>query len=157
MKNDTIETDMRSITAEYDLPHAPAKVWRALTESKLVASWLMQNDLVPVVGHRFQFRSQPMPGWDGVVHCEVLEVRPHERLVYSWRGGSDELPAARLDSVVTWTLARTESGGTRLRLVHSGFTEHNARAHEAMSKGWRGMVAERIADVVASLPDGASA
>ena len=57
----------RSIVVQYDLAHPPAKVWRALTESKLVGSWLMENDLQPTVGHRFTFRAQPVPGWDGVL------------------------------------------------------------------------------------------
>jgi uncharacterized protein YndB with AHSA1/START domain len=105
----------------------------------------MANDFRPVVGHRFNFRAEPMPGWDGIVHCEVLEVEPHQRLRYSWRGG------ARLDTVVTWTLQATAAGGTRLRLDHSGFTSQDAFAFEGLGKGWRGHVGERLAKLVATL------
>jgi hypothetical protein len=31
----------------------PEKVWRALTEPKLLAAWLMVTDLRPLVGNRF--------------------------------------------------------------------------------------------------------
>jgi len=143
----------RAIDVQYELPHPPAKVWRALTESSLVAAWLMPNDLRPVVGHRFTFRAQPAPGWDGVCHCEVLEVVPSERLSYSWRGGSTDLEkyGAALDTVVTWTLTATKQGGTLLRLVHAGFSEKNGFALEAMGKGWREMVERRIGEVVAAL------
>jgi uncharacterized protein YndB with AHSA1/START domain len=153
MTNPATKDDTQSITVEYELAHPPAKVWRALTDSKLVESWLMPNDLVPVVGHRFTFRARPIPGWDGICHCEVLEVKPDERLSYTWRGGSDDLPhRSRLDTVVTWTLTPTASGGTLLKLVHSGFKSSDAYAFEMMGNGWRGKIAERIVEVVATLP-----
>ncbi|AKV03006.1 hypothetical protein AKJ09_09669 [Labilithrix luteola] len=104
----------------------------------------MQNDIRPVVGHHFTFRAKPMPGWDGIVHCEVLEVEPNAHLVYAWRGGAKDGPGGALDTTVTWTLTRTGAGGTRLRLVHAGFTPANAFAYENMGKGWRGKIAERI-------------
>src|SRR5579883_1008988 len=138
-------SEKRSIVVEYDLPQSPEKVWRALTEPDLLARWLMPNDIRPVVGHRFTMRAQPVPGWDGVVHCEVLTVEPHSLLRYSWRGGSSsrEGYGAALDTVVTFTLTRTRSGGTRLALEHSGFGPDNAFAFENMGKGWRGPLAER--------------
>src|SRR5579871_6631661 len=100
--NDVPGSEAKSISVEYDLPHPPAKVWRALTEPELLASWLMVNDIRPVVGHAFTFKAQPMPGWDGTVQCEVIEVEPERRLRYSWSGGAED---SRLESVVTWTLA----------------------------------------------------
>jgi uncharacterized protein YndB with AHSA1/START domain len=153
MTNSATRDDTQAIIVEYELAHPPAKVWRALTDSKLVASWLMPNDLRPEVGHRFTFRANPVPGWDGVCHCEVLEVKPNERLSYTWRGGSGELTnyGSRLDTVVTWTLAPTTSGGTLLRLVHSGFKPSNAYAFEIMGKGWRNMISKSIAQVIASM------
>ena len=57
-------------------PHPPEKLWRALTESPLIAQWMMNNDFEPVVGRRFQFRADPVPNWNGVVDCEVLVVDP---------------------------------------------------------------------------------
>ena len=140
----------QSIVVDYDLPRSPEVVWRALTEPALLAKWLMENDINPVVGHRFNFRAQPTPGWDGVVHCEVLEVQPHKLLRYSWKGGSNQIQqgyGSPLDTVVTWTLSST-SFGTRLHLEHSGFTAGNAFAYENMSKGWRGKIAERIEQVL---------
>ena len=65
--------ESQSIALEYDLPHPPAKVWRALTEPDLVAQWIMDNDMVANVGHNFTFRMEPTPWWDGIVKCEVLE------------------------------------------------------------------------------------
>ena len=50
---------------------------------------------------------------------------------------------SRLETFVTWTLNPVE-GGTRLRLVHSGFRlPENDSAYEKMSAGWT-QVLERL-------------
>src|SRR5260370_35345859 len=77
----------RDIVVEDLLPHPPEKVWKALTTAELIGRWLMPNDFEPVVGKRFTFTTRPMGDWDGGVHCEVMEVVPLRRLVYSWCGG----------------------------------------------------------------------
>jgi uncharacterized protein YndB with AHSA1/START domain len=142
----------QSIVVEYALPYPPTKVWRALTEPDLLAAWLMPNDIKPVVGHRFNFHTQPVPGWDGVVHCEVMAVEPHRRLAYSWRGGAKKLTGYghEIDTVVTWTLAPSADGGTHLRLDHDGF-EPGAFAYEKMKQGWAGHAGDRLRQVLAEV------
>ncbi|MPZ33149.1 MAG: SRPBCC domain-containing protein [Rhodospirillales bacterium] len=131
------EPAVRDIVVEDVLPQPPDKVWKALTTAELIGRWLMPNDFEPVVGKRFTFTTRPIGAWDGVVQCEVLEVVPLSRLVYSWKGGADD---SRLDSVVTWTL-RAEGKGTRLRMVHAGFrSPQNDFAYGAMGSGWRKIV-----------------
>jgi uncharacterized protein YndB with AHSA1/START domain len=96
----------------------------------------------PVKGTHFTFQTTPAGAWDGVIHCQVLEVIPNERLTYAWKGGHEANIGygAPLDTVVTWTLSRAE-GGTRLRLVHSGFiTPTNDSAFKTMSGGWTKVV-----------------
>ena len=131
-------TKTKSIVAEYDLPHPPKKVWRILTEPKLLEAWLMPNDIAAVVGHKFNFRAHPIGNWDGIVWCEMLTVEPHTRLRYSWRGKAptDEKPDHVLDTVVTWTL-NPKPGGTLLRLDHDGFTDADQMGYEQMSGGWK--------------------
>ena len=142
MTNPAKDAGTRDIVVEDVVPHPPEKVWKALTTAELIGRWLMPNDFEPVVGKRFTFQTKPIDEWDGVVHCEVLEVVPQQRLVYSWKGST-------LDSVVTWTL-RAEDGGTRLRMVHAGFrSPDNDMAYEAMSPGW-GRIVERIAGIAAT-------
>jgi uncharacterized protein YndB with AHSA1/START domain len=141
------------IVVEGDLPHAPEIVWRTLTNADLINRWLMPNDFEPVIGKRFTFKTKPMGDWDGVIHCEVLEVVPNRKLVYSWKGGSDRNVkyGSRLDSVVTWRLTPVP-GGTRLRLVHAGFrSPENDAAFDAMSPGW-GRVMVGIDRVAAERP-----
>ena len=93
-------------------------------------------------GKHFTFQTTPAGAWDGIIHCQVLEVMPNKRLVYAWKGGHEGNVGygSRLDTVVTWILSRVESG-TRLRLVHSGFvTPKNDSAFKTMSEGWKKVV-----------------
>jgi len=142
-------TQTQSIVVDFDLPHPPAKVWRALTQADLVEKWLMQNDLRPVVGHHFQFHDQPVEDWDGIVDCDVLVVDPERTLSYTWRGGSAAQRASGtdLDTTVTWTLTPTASG-THVRLEHAGFTSQNAYVYEILNSGWRSKVVTSLARVV---------
>lgn len=145
-------TAPRSIVIERFLSHPPDKVWRALTDARMVRAWLMPTDFAPVVGHRFTFQATPMGDWDGVVHCEVLACEPPRLLRYSWVGGSESnlKYGSRLDSTVTWTLTRADNG-TRLRMEHAGFrSPDNDFAYGAMRSGWGGIV-ERIDHIVADM------
>jgi uncharacterized protein YndB with AHSA1/START domain len=139
------------IVVEYSFSESPAKVWRALTEPDFLAGWLMPNDIAPVVGHKFNFRSQPMGDWDGVVDCEVLEVVPERKLVYTWNGGSskNEGYGHRLETTVTWTLEAQPAGGTLLKLVHHGFHPDDF-AFNAMGQGWIKM-GSRIEQVLGAI------
>ena len=99
--NDRART--RSITMEFNLPHSPAKVWRALTEPELLAKWLMSTDMRLAVGQGFTFKRPPTEGWDGVVNCEMKEIELHKRLRYSWA-------SLGLDTVITLD-SRPYAGG----------------------------------------------
>jgi uncharacterized protein YndB with AHSA1/START domain len=124
-----ISKDAQSVLVERTLPHAPEKVWRALTETALIADWLMPSDFKAVVGHRFSFRTEPAHGWSGVVESEVLEVEPARRLVYRWASDGG------LDTVVAWTLAPAP-GGTRLTMEQSGFRPQDVRNRQGAEFGW---------------------
>jgi uncharacterized protein YndB with AHSA1/START domain len=137
-----------TLTLEYELPHPPRKVWRALTEPKLLARWLMETDLeTAAVGRTFKLRGEATQWWDGVVHCEVREMELHKRIAYTWKGGSG---AAALDTVVTWTLTETKSGGTLLKLEQAGFSPKNAFAAEGAKQGWDRLVGERMRELLAT-------
>lgn len=104
---------MLAIRKSVNLPHPPEIVWDALTDPAIPSEWLMPKDFRPAVGHRFTFRADPAPGFDGVIHCEIRATDPPIRLSVTWVAG-------RVDSVVTFTLARTEDA-TRLGLLREGF------------------------------------
>jgi uncharacterized protein YndB with AHSA1/START domain len=152
MNHAAVIADCHEIVVDEVFPHAPEVVWKTLTTAELMGRWLRMTPtgFAPEAGRRFTYQTTPAGEWDGVIHCEVLEVAPGERLVYAWDGGHEANVGygARLETIVTWTLTKV-ANGTRLRLVHSGFVlPRNSTAFENMSKGWMD-VARRIEAVVA--------
>jgi uncharacterized protein YndB with AHSA1/START domain len=143
MNDVALKPDTHDIVVDEVFPHAPETIWKTLTTGELIGRWLMApTGFEPVKGRHFTFKTTPAGGWDGIIHCQVLEVKPNERFVYAWQGGDDGNVGygARLDTVVTWTLSRVENG-TRLRLVHSGFvTPRNDTAFKNMGDGWKKVV-----------------
>jgi uncharacterized protein YndB with AHSA1/START domain len=111
-------TDIR-ITRDY--PHPPAKVWRTVTDPEIVPRWTATGrggrpeGFSPVIGTRFRFVGKPVPGWRGVVECEVLEVHEPTLLRYSWRGDEN----GRTTQVLYRITPHGE--GTRFTYEHTGF------------------------------------
>ena len=142
--NDTaLKAGTQAIIVDEMFPHAAETIWKTLTTGALIGRWLMEpTGFAPVEGTVFTFQTTPAGAWDGVIHCEVLEVVPNERLSFAWNGGHEDNTGygSRLETVVTWSLAPAE-GGTRVRLVHAGFvTPRNDFAYEKMSDGWRKVI-----------------
>ena len=137
-------TTGESLSMEFDLPHAPDKVWRALTDPELLAEWLL-----PVVGLKlekgaaFTFKTQPYPGWDGTVSCRFVEIEAERKLSYTWG-------VPFLETVVTFTLTPTASG-TRLSLVQSGFKPDQKREFGGARYGWK-MMGGKLVDLLARIP-----
>lgn len=125
----TAATSTRSVVIERKLAHPPAKVWRALTQGALMEEWLLKNDFQAVVGHRFNFRSEPSAHWDGIIHCEVLVVEPNQRLSYSWN-------SMGLVSTVTFTLTPMAEG-VLLRMEQEGFKPGQEQAYQGAIHGWK--------------------
>lgn len=126
-------TNTHTLVVERELPHSQEKVWRALTQASLIAEWLMQTDFEPVVGRRFNLRTTAMPHWNGVLDCEVLEVEPTSRLVYTWNTSGDE--AGRLTTVVTFILTPTDRG-VHVRMEQSGFQSAEDGNYRGAAYGW---------------------
>jgi uncharacterized protein YndB with AHSA1/START domain len=121
MTDAAIET--RTVVVEREIPYAPEKIWRALTQPHLIEEWLMKNDFEPVADHKFTLRGD----W-GSVDCQVIKIQPHTTLSYSWA-------AHGLESVVTWTLTAT-SKGTKLRMEQTGFRPEQEQAYRGAKMGW---------------------
>ncbi|MEP6731360.1 MAG: SRPBCC domain-containing protein [bacterium] len=141
VQDSTVQSNNGTISFEFDLHHQPQKVWRALTDPVLLAEWLL-----PVVGFKleagtaFSFTAQPLPNWDGVVNCRILEIDPHRKLSYAW-------VVAGIDTVVTFTLTAT-AAGTHLSLVQSGFGQDQKRNFGGARYGWK-MMGGKLVDLLA--------
>ena len=130
---------MSDIVERVTFPEPPDVVWLALTSPELVSEWLMPvTGYEPAVGCHFTLRAPRMPGWDGVIHCEVLVAVPTQQLAWSWRGSNMRAPTR-----VTFTLERA-GNGTMLTLEHTGFGGLGgfilSRMHRA---GWAGKFLRR--------------
>ena len=134
----------KEIVVDEIFPHSPSTIWKTLTSGELMGRWLGMEPtgFEPLLGNRFTYRTKPAGAWDGTIECEILEVFPEKRFAYSWKGGDERNAGygSRLDTVVTFILDDAE-GGTRLRLIHSGFVlPENDTAYQNMSGGWTKVV-----------------
>lgn len=140
----TAPSQTESIAFEFDLQHSPEKVWRALTDPVLLTEWLLPIvELKLELWAAFTFKTQPYPGWDGIVNCRILEIEAHRKLSYAWA-------VPFLDTVVTFTLTPTASG-TRLCLVQSGFRPDQKQNFGGARYGWR-MMGGKLVDLLARIP-----
>lgn len=99
---------------DVDLSHPRARVWRALTEQRLLREWFVPTDLTASAGETF--RAFPPPGLAGLAtpfDLDVVEVAAQERLAMHWRDDHTH-------TEVTWSLADNEDG-CRLTVLQSGF------------------------------------
>ncbi|WP_314590447.1 SRPBCC domain-containing protein [Paenibacillus terrigena] len=125
-----------SLTLSLDFQYTSSmeKVWAALTDSNKLAKWVvnnqtgqpMENDFKPVVGYRFQFRTQPSEWWNGIIEGEVLTVEEPHQLSYTWESGEKH--------TVTWTLQDLGDGKVNLHLEQTGIS--NEQALGGAKYGW---------------------
>lgn len=140
----TDRTQTGTVHFEIDLPHAPEKVWRALTEPALLSEWLL-----PVIGFSlepgasFLFKTDPHPGWDGTVRCRMLDSELHRSIRYAWG-----VPG--MDTIVTFTLTPA-ANGTVLSIMQSGFTPEQKQNFGGARYGWK-MMSTRLTTLLETLP-----
>ncbi len=140
----TSRSQTESISLEFDLTHAPEKVWRALTDPVLLADWLLPvAGLTLEPGASFTFKTQPHPGWDGTVNCRLVEIEAHRMLSWAW-----SVPG--IDTVVTFALTPTASG-TRLSIVQSGFKPGQKQEFGGARYAWK-MMGGKLVDLLARIP-----
>ncbi|BAB05806.1 BH2087 [Halalkalibacterium halodurans C-125] len=71
-----------TLSLDFQYTTSIERLWTALTDSSKLAKWVvnihtgqaMENDFMPVVGHHFQFRTQPTEWWDGIVNGESYKI-----------------------------------------------------------------------------------
>jgi len=127
---------MKTIEQIWKFPHPKSKVWAAITDSDQLSAWLMPNDFMPVIGHKFTFKTDPAPGFDGIVHCEVLTVKPEEEVSYSWKAGD-------LNTTLKMSLHENASH-TELVLSHSGFGLRDIIPRVILGNGWKTLIRKKL-------------
>ena len=140
MSNETARRGVQtqSIVVEYEFRHPPEKVWRALTETDLIASWLMPNDFRAEVGIASPSARAPLPASTESCIARFLQSNRIGGCLTPGAAGRRTRRGygAELDTVVTWTLTSSPGGGTRLRLDHDGFTPDKESTFNIRKRGW---------------------
>ena len=116
---------MADVTLDFQFKSSVEQVWKALTDSDMLAKWIWTNDFKPVVGEKFQFRSEPNEWWDGIVNGEVLEIEKPHLLSYTWASAGET-------TTITWTLKTGADGATHLHFEQTGFSEETKAAKGAI-------------------------
>ncbi len=126
------------------------RVWALLTEAEHLGRWLgdagAEVDLQP--GGAITLR------WadSGTSHARIVAVEPPRRFAYRWAPFKDpggEEPVEGNSTLVEYTLV-PEDGGTRLRVVESGFAslatsdDQRARNHRSNTQGWTDELGELV-------------
>jgi uncharacterized protein YndB with AHSA1/START domain len=117
------------ISMEELFPVPIERVWHALTDPRMIERWLMSTDGYEAkVGARFTLRDVPHADCRGQVECEVLELSPPHRMVWSWCGAEDPATTRLVIELAA------EDQGTRLKLRHTG--EADERTVRGTTGGW---------------------
>lgn len=93
----------------------------------------MPNDFLPEEGRKFTFVPDHPTPWEGNVECEVLELEPGKRMVWSWRTRGME----RASRVAIELIPKAR--GTELVFRHRGVAEGPVAG--GLEDGWPEMLA----------------
>jgi uncharacterized protein YndB with AHSA1/START domain len=113
---------MKRIEQTYSIRAPLSRVWRALTDPKLIEAWSgAPAEMSDEAGAKFSL-------WDGDVYGTNTKVVPQKLLEQEWYGGEWDKP-----SKVVFSLSG-EGDRTVVMLVHTRMPEHEAKDLE---QGWR--------------------
>ena len=131
---------MKSKTVDLQIliEESPRVVFDALTDPHEVMLWWRSPDFYRVTGFRLEPRNGGLWYMNAMSHDgkpfhvqgTVLEYDPPSTLAFTWKPDWQDLS----DTSVRITL-HAVSGGTRLRLVHSGFASDRS-GYESHHFGW---------------------
>ena len=149
MRSTIITPDQDALISEIQIAAPPERVFEALTQSDQLARWwttpecpLEFFEMDARRGGRWHFKTKPSATVtvNGVNEFEaigeVLEFDPPRLLAYTWIANWHEDKLRR--TVVRWELTPA-SGGTKVKVTHSGLAEEPA-ARKDYSGGWTGVV-----------------
>lgn len=115
------------------------RVYKAWTDPELLIRWFIEDDgdmrvqeLDLRAGGRYRFEGTAA-GRTWAIEGIFREVRPPERLVYTWKL-PDNPEFGVLDETMVTVEFRERGSGTEVTVSHEGFTNALARAEH--DKGW---------------------
>jgi uncharacterized protein YndB with AHSA1/START domain len=150
---------MHAVRLERVIPASPARVYRAWLDPEVIRQWLAPGRLEVSraevderAGGRYRIWQQDSGVDGGGFECEILELVPDEKLVFSWGfAGPERTLGPVYDSMLTVTLEEAPDGATKLTLVHQRLEALHAampEVAELVETGWK-LVLDKLASNVA--------
>lgn len=106
------------------------RVWKAITDRRAMKTWLLDTNFVPEIGRSFEMWCENKDGSIDTYHCQVLELEPPRRMLWSWVLAGSESEGI---TFVAFELEPLEAG-TKLTLTHSG--DRDSATIEMFRSGW---------------------
>jgi uncharacterized protein YndB with AHSA1/START domain len=104
------------IVLEFETVASPAEAWAAVTVPERIAEWFTDATPLGPVGAAYRLDFGDGSEVDGV----VMELEPGRRFAHTWAWTDAE---SGRGTVVSWTVQPLEDGGSRITLVHDGWSE----------------------------------
>lgn len=128
------------IVLEVETPAPPADVWTAITLPERIAEWFTDASPLGAVGSAYRLDF----GDGSVVDGVVTELELGRRFAYTW-AWADAEPGQR--TRVSWSVGPLDTGGSRITLVHDGWSEAglDASARDEHEGYWLGYLEDLAA------------
>ena len=112
------------------------RAWAFITEPDLVSRWFADASPLCDVGDTYRIDF----GDGSVVEGRVVAIEPGRAFAHEW-AWNDADPGPAAPTLVKWTVVELPGGGSRIELVHEGWTEAGADEalrddHEAYWSGY---------------------
>jgi uncharacterized protein YndB with AHSA1/START domain len=129
---------MREIKVSREFDYSVDVLWEAITDPSAIEEWLMPNDFQAQLGHEFTMKTEPRPGFDGIVSCRVVSIDPPRKMQWEWSGGGQ-------DTTVTFICESISAERCRLTIIHSGFKGFRGLMISSILRlGWRSILKRKI-------------
>jgi uncharacterized protein YndB with AHSA1/START domain len=122
----TAQTKFPAVRLQRTIPAPPHEVYRAWLEPALLRQWMAPGgfevkraDVDAREGGHFRIWHADAGADVGGFECEIVELVPHERIVFRWGFvGPDRAAGPVYDSLLTITLQAAKGNATTLTLQH---------------------------------------
>jgi uncharacterized protein YndB with AHSA1/START domain len=130
------------LEVERNYPHTITDVWDGITTNEGLSDWLLEtNNFTAEAGHRFEMTCPNDDGTIDIYRCQVLEIDPPHRMLWSWVIAGKESEGL---TEVEFRLTETDTG-TTVKLTHRG--DRDKATIDRFRSGWPYKL-DRLAEVL---------
>ncbi|MEQ9618770.1 MAG: SRPBCC domain-containing protein [Deltaproteobacteria bacterium] len=132
---------MNPIRKEIIVNASIEKVWDFITDSEKLAKWLMPNDFELKPNKKFTFTCEGHDCGVDTIRCEIREIIPYEKLVYTWNTDQFEI-----ETLVTIEIQKLGEK-TKVTLIHSGWDKLGPEERiirDEYDGGWEGFIMDEL-------------